>query len=384
MALKRAALLVLALLAFMIFANPGYAAMDVEASAKGAIVMDAQSGQVLFEHNSHEKLYPASMTKLMTLILALEAIEAGKASLTDQVVVSENAAGYGGSQLYLEVGETFTLEEMLYAIMVGSANDASVALAEHLAGSEKAFVDLMNKKAKEIGAKNTHFTNSHGLHDPDHYTTPYDMALIARYSLRFPQTLEISATKYYEWRDGESARYNLNKLLWWYPGADGFKTGTTTEAGRNLVSTVQRDGLRLIVVVMGAEYGERYSHMKESMLLYNAAFRNYGFKEFYQPGQSLGTVAVGKGAVDQVDAVAKEKVGTITPKGDTQQYETRVELFNDVTAPVKKGQPLGHVVLLKDGQELQRVLLVSAQEVPRGTVWRQIGKTLTAVFTVAK
>ena len=215
---KRLAILIsFAGLLFFAFPFPALAA-DFSLEAKGAILMDAATGQVLFEQNADEKWYPASMTKIMTLGLALEAIQQEEAQLADRVLTSENAAGYGGSQVYLAPGETFTLEEMLIAISVGSANDASVAVAEHLAGSEENFVRLMNEKAQQLGAVNTHFTNSHGLHDDEHYTTPRDMALISQWALKLPKMKELTTIKEYTFRGEPRPLIHItNKLLWWYP-----------------------------------------------------------------------------------------------------------------------------------------------------------------------
>jgi D-alanyl-D-alanine carboxypeptidase (penicillin-binding protein 5/6) len=252
---------------------------EVDIKAESAILIEAKSGDIIHELNVDKKWYPASMTKLMTLAVVLDLLEKGQVDLNERVVTSENAASYGGAQLYLEPGEEFTLDDMLKAIIIGSANDASVAVAEHIAGSEQAFAELMNEKAKEIGALNTHFVNSHGLHDENHYTTAKDMALIGQYSLRFPKTLEYTSMQHCEFRkEPATERYSLNKLLWWYPGTDGFKTGTTSAAKRNFVGTVERDGLRLISVVMGVD--EPNGHFRETMKLFNHGFANYIFKQF--------------------------------------------------------------------------------------------------------
>ncbi|HEX3011267.1 MAG TPA: D-alanyl-D-alanine carboxypeptidase family protein, partial [Syntrophomonadaceae bacterium] len=208
----------------------------LDVKAESYILMDADSGKVICAKNEHKKLPPASMTKLMTLILAVEALEEGKASLKDKVVTSENAWKMGGSQIYLEPGETMTYEDMLISIAVGSANDACVAVAEHLEGTHQEFVKKMNEKAKFLGLKDTHFINSYGLPANDHYTSAYDMAVMARYALKYPKLLELTSIKEYNLRQGEFKLFNTNKLLWWYQGADGFKTGWTNEAKYCLTS----------------------------------------------------------------------------------------------------------------------------------------------------
>ncbi|MEW6621634.1 MAG: D-alanyl-D-alanine carboxypeptidase family protein [Bacillota bacterium] len=367
------------LLSFLLIGGPVAAEIDIKGEA--AILVNASDGMVIHEKNSDKKWYPASMTKLMTLIIALEAEKNGQCSMNDKVVTSENAASYGGTQLYLEPGEEFTLDDMLKAVILGSANDASVAVAEHIAGTEEAFVELMNKKAKEIGAINTHFMNSHGLHHDDHYTTAKDMALIALYSLRYPETLEYTSLKYYEFReDPPTARYSLNKLLWWYPGADGLKTGTTTVAKRNLVATANRDGLRLISVVMGVD--EQNGHFRESMKLLNYGFAKYSFKMFFEQGTILGKVRVDKGMVDLIDIVPQENIGLAILKGQDEGYETKINLVAYLPAPVNKGTYAGEVIILKEGQEIKKYELVAASDVPKGSFSRLLGKVFKKVFCV--
>ncbi len=355
--------------------------IKLDIMSESAVIIDAGSGKILYDMNSDKKWYPASMTKLMTLIIALEAIHNNQASLEDEVITSTNASSYGGSQLYLKEGERFSLNEMLTAVIIGSANDASVAVAEHVAGSEEAFVDLMNKKSKEIGCINTHFVNSHGLHDENHYTTAADMAKIARYSLKFPETLEFTSLKFHKFRDEpKTERYSLNKLLWWYPGTDGFKTGTTSVAKRNLVSTCKREGLRLITVVMGAD--ETRGHFTETMKLFNAGFRMYSYLEFYPEGKKMGVVQVGKGSQDNVSIEAKESIGLTILKGNDKNYKTQVLLPKTVSAPFSKGTPAGEVIIYKNDESVQNVTLVTAEGVKKGSIIRMISKVLKGVYTM--
>lgn len=357
-------------------------AAELELKAKGAILMDAATGQVLWEQNPDVRWYPASMTKVMTMMLVLEAVEQGKLHLQDQVVASEHAASFGGTQVWLEPGETFTVEEMLKAVAVGSANDCSVALAEHLAGSEEAFVEMMNAKAAALGATNTHFTNSHGLPDPNHYTTPRDMAIMARYALRFPDMLRLTSIKEYTFREEPKLLilYNTNKLLWWYPGSDGLKTGTTSEAGRNLCATASREGLRLIAVVMGVD--EPRGHFSEAIKLLNYGFAQYTFKEFYPAGAAVSELAVDKGAADRVLLVASERVGAAVPKGEAANLQIDIRLPDSIPAPVAKGQPLGQAVIKAGGDEIHRVNLVAAADVPAASLGQQIRKVLVSIFSI--
>lgn len=352
---------------------------DFQLDVSGAVLIDANTGQVLFDQNAGQKWFPASVTKVMTLIIALEMVAQGQANLDDPVITSEYAAGMGGSQVWLESGETFSLEKMLIAIAVGSANDASVAVAEHLAGSEEAFVGLMNAKAKELGAKNTHFVNCHGLHDPEHYTCPYDTALFARYALHFPKMLELTSIKEYTFREKPKlVLWNTNKLLWWYPGTDGFKTGSTELAKYNLCSTVERNGLRLIAVVLGVE--QPRGHFSESIKLYNYGFAQYVFKQFYAVGEKVCSIPVDKGMVERVEAVSPQKIGLAVRKGQEGTLATRVELHPSITAPLAKDEKIGEVVILQEGRELTRVPLVAAVAVPKCHLTKQIGRVWARSF----
>ncbi|KKM08893.1 hypothetical protein SY88_22495 [Clostridiales bacterium PH28_bin88] len=357
----------------VIYPFPVAWAQELNLKAKGVILMDADSGQILYEQDADARWYPASVTKVMTLLLALEAVEEGRACLDDTVIASEYACSFGGSQVWLEPGEKFPLEQMLIAVAVGSANDASVAVAEHIAGSEEAFVEMMNQKAKKLGATNTHFTNPHGLHNDEHYTSARDMALISRYALRYPKMLELTAIKEYTFREEPKlVLWNTNKLLWWYPGTDGLKTGTTSEGGRSLASTVEREGLRLIGVVMGVDYAK--GHFSESMKLYNYGFARFGFKQFFAPTDIVQHIPVAKGDRDSLPVVPARKVGAMVPKGKGEGLVTRIELPPMVTAPVAQGQRVGEVVVLRDNQELSRVDLLAAETVGRGSLLREVGK----------
>lgn len=372
-------ILIFAILFMLITCIPVGAEVDI--NAETAILIDAATGDVIYELDSEKKWYPASMTKLMTLIVALDQVEKGELSLEEKVITSENAASYGGAQLYLEVGEEFTMEEMLKAVVLGSANDASVAVAEHIAGSEQSFADMMNEMAEKIGCTNTHFVNSHGLHHDEHYTTAKDMALIGQYSLRYPKTLELTSIQYHEFReDPPTARYSLNKLLWWYPGADGFKTGTTSIAKRNLAATASRDGLRLIAVVMGVD--EVNGHFRESMKLFNYGFGKYSFKLFYEQNTVFGQARVGKGAVNFVDVITPGNVGITILKGQDEGFSTRISLMSYLPAPVDKGTVAGELIVMKDGKEVKSYELVTAFEVPRGTLLQMVTKVFKCVFSL--
>jgi len=370
--------MILCSLASMTLAN------ELNIKGEACILVDGISGETLYTQNADKKWFPASITKIMTLVLALEAIEQGKADLEDQVSTSEYAASMGGSQVYLYAGETRTLHEMLIAIAVGSGNDASAAVGEFLAGSNEAFIDMMNAKAKELGMNNTHFVNSHGLHDDNHYTSAEDMAKLGVYALDVPKFLEYTSIYEYDFRPEPKPLklWNTNRLLKWYDGCDGMKTGSTSIAKRNLVSTAERDGLRLVAVVLGVDTAN--GHFTESMKLLNYGFNQYEFAEIHKSGDKVATIDIGKGEVDQIDLVAAKSVGAIKKKGEDLNLASEINVAEFITAPIKKGTKLGEITVLKDGKELEKVDLVAVQDVARGSLGRQIAKMFSQVMLAVK
>lgn len=350
----------------------------LETDAVSAILMDAESGQILFEKEIHKELPPASVTKLMTLLVAADAVQSGRVNLTDKVTASEGASSLGGSQIYLEPGETFSLEEMLISIAVGSANDACYAVAEHISGTHEAFVEDMNKKAKEIGANHTHFVNAYGLPAEGHYTSAYDLALMGREALKYPLVRKLTSMKEYDLRDGKFKLWNTNKLLWWYEGADGFKTGWTSEANYCLASTVEREGLRLIAVVMGVP--QVRGHFSESMKLYNYGFANFTHKEYAPANQKQGVIEVRKGMEQEVVAVTEKALGVTVQKGNDKNIWAETKLNPDVEAPVKAGQKVGEILLYRDKELIASVNLVAEKDIAKAGIGKQIIRTLENVF----
>lgn len=344
----------------------------LETTAESAVIMEAHNGKVLFAKEPDKELPMASVTKIMTLLLAVEAVEQGKFKLTDRVVASENAWEMGGSQIYLEPGEEMSLEEILLAVAVGSANDASVALAEHIAGTEEAFVEAMNRRAQELGLRHTRFANCTGLPAPGHYTSSYDLAVIMRECLKHPLFKKLSAVYEYDLRGGKFKLWNTNKLLKWYPVVDAGKTGWTNEARYCLASSGEKDGLRLIVVVLGTP--EPNSHFRESIKLYRYGFARYKAIVMAEKGAPVKTVKVAKGVNGQVEAVAADKVVVVAPKGEDKGFSAKIELPEQVSAPVARGQLLGTYRVFKDGQEVQSAPLVAGTDVPKATLWQQINK----------
>ena len=357
--------------------QPLYAA-EIETEAASAILMDAASGKILFEKEPHKELPPASVTKLMTLLVAADALQTGRVKLTDKVTASENACKLGGSQIYLEPGETFSLEEMLIAIAVGSANDACVAVAEHISGTHEAYVEEMNKKAQDLGLQHTHFVNSYGLPADGHYTSAYDLAVMSREALNYPLIRKLTSIKEYDLRGGQFKLWNTNKLLWWYNGADGFKTGWTNEAKYCLASTVERDGLRLIAVVMGVP--QPRGHFSESMKIYNYGFAKYSFKEFAPAQSKQGVIKVRKGDGAEINAVTEKALGVTVEKGKDKKFWVETKLNPEVTAPLQQGQKVGEILLYQDNEVQTSVNLVAEKAVPRAGLYQQLTRTLKAVL----
>lgn len=350
----------------------------LETTAVSAVLYEPLSGKILWEKEPHQRLPMASVTKLMTLLLAVEAVEQGKFKLEDKVVASENAWEMGGSQIYLDPGEEMSLWEMLLAVGLQSANDANVAVAEHVAGSEEAFVEEMNSKVAKLGLTDTHFVNSHGLPAEDHYTSAYDMAVILKEGLKYPLFRKITAMKEFDLRNGAFKLWNTNKLLWWYDGADAGKTGWTEDAKYCLASSVERDGLRLICVVLGIP--EPKGHFNESTKIYNYGFARYKAVNFAGQGAKVGEIKVGKGLAQSVDVVTPEKVSVVVPRGEDKGFEARVELPGEIGAPVSKGQEVGKYVVLKDGQEVFQSKLVAGQDVPKTKALEQIKRVIDGIF----
>ncbi len=340
----------------------------IDVKAKAAVLMDASTGEVLYSFGENEKLYPASVTKIMPLLLFMEALDSGKMALTDTVTTSPTAAGKGGSQIWLKEGETMTVDELLRATAIGSANDACTALGEHIAGSEEAFVKMMNERAKELGMESTHFVNCSGLDDDttEHLTTAMDIAVMSRELLSHERIRTYTTVWMDSLRDGETQLVNTNKLVRFYSGTTGLKTGTTSKAGHCLSASAERDGLHLIAVVMGAANStDRFEGAK--------AMLNWGFANFEtvtpQIDSSLfGQVKVLRGVEDTIKPVIKG-VSPITLKsGQKNKIETVITLSEDVEAPVEENQVLGRVQLKIGDEVISEYNLISEKGVEKTTL----------------
>lgn len=311
--------------------------LNLESGA--AILIEQSTGQVLYSHNSHEQLRPASVTKIMSILLIMEQIDNGNLSYTDPISCSETARSMGGSQIWLDPRETLTVDEMLKAICVVSANDCVVAMAEHIAGSEEAFVQMMNDKAKELGMNDTTFKNCHGIDEDGHLTSAYDIALMSRELLtKHPNITKYTTIWMDTLRDGKSQLVNTNKLIKTYRGITGLKTGSTSLALYNLSASATRDNLSLIAVIMKAPSTKiRFS---EAQKLLDYGFNKFSFKSFGNKNDVIQTVIVNKGVIKNVDIVLEKNSGTLIEKGKEGQISQSVEINNNIEAPIKKGDKL--------------------------------------------
>ncbi|EHL73800.1 MULTISPECIES: D-alanyl-D-alanine carboxypeptidase family protein [Bacillus] len=353
--------------------------------AKSAVLIERDTGAVLYDKNSHERLPPASMTKIMTMILIMEAIQEGRLHWNDKVRASEKAASMGGSQVFLEPGEEMTVKEMLKAIAVGSANDASIAMAEHIAGSEEEFVKMMNKKAKELGLKDTKFQNPTGLPAKGHYSSAYDMALMAKELLKYPQITKYTGLYESYLRENTDKKFwlvNTNKLVKHYPGVDGLKTGFTNDAKYCLTATAKKNNMRVIAVVFGAPTPKSRNTQISKMLDY--AFARYETSPIYGQGETLGQVKISKGKKSKIDAKTAESVSVLIKKGEAlNKLQRDIHLKKDIKAPVHKGDKIGELVLKKDGKILSKTPLISEENVAKAGWWQYYKKAFN-LFTKAE
>ena len=329
-----------------------------------AILIDQNSGQILYSHNIHEKLRPASVTKIMTLLLIMDEIDSGRLNYSDSISCSENASSMGGSQIWLDSSEVLTVDEMLKAICIVSANDASVAMAEHIAGSEENFVLKMNEKAKQLGMNDTCFKNCHGLDEDGHLTSAYDIALMSRELLKNHPTITKYTTIWMDsLRDGKSELVNTNKLLRNYSGCTGLKTGSTSTALFNLSASATRDNLSLIAVIMRGET----SHIRfnEAQKLLNYGFNNFEYLTFCDKNEIIKKIPVTKGTLNYTDIIVETDSGALILKGQSSNIITNIKLPETLEAPVKKGSKIGEINFYLSDTHLGTVNLISNQSVAK-------------------
>lgn len=356
-------------------------AVELPLTSRAALLMEKTTGEILFAQNEHEALEPASVTKIMTLLLTMDAIDSGAMAYDDVVTVSANAAGMGGSQVFLAEGEKITVEELLKSVCVSSGNDAAVALAEKVSGVTELFVEQMNNRAKGLGMDDTHFVNCTGLTAKGHVTSAYDIALMSRELLtKHPDIRRFTTIWTDTIRDGTFGLANTNKLIRFYDGATGLKTGYTTSAGYCISATAEREGMELIAVIMKGETADKRNTDAKALL-------NYGFSTYAlvsaAPEESLPVLPVSMGGTEQVPLMLPEEgVTALVEKGRANALTRRIDLPEGLTAPVAAGQPVGTLTLLDGETEVLAVPILAAEDVPRrswGSLFVQLLRTVSFV-----
>ncbi len=385
--MKKFIVLVSILFSFLLVTTPVFGeekrdgesgSVNLAPDAKSGILIERDTGSILYNKNAHEKLPPASMTKLMTLLLIMEAIDQGELKKDEMIRISERAASMGGSQIFLEAGEEMSVDDLLKGIAVASGNDASVALAERLEGSEEAFVKKMNEKVKELGLENTKFENSTGLPVDDHYSTAYDMAMIAKELLKYEDITNYTSIYEDYLRKGQENEFwlvNTNKLVRFYPGVDGLKTGFTNEAKYCLTATAEKNDMRVVAVVMGAETTKERNATISNMLDY--AFNQYETNQLFEKDEKVSTLELLKADKQSVDVVVSESVSTLHNKGEsTDKVSTEISMNSDLVLPIKKGDQVG-VLTVKNGDEkVSEVPLTVMSDVKEASYFTLLKRTL--------
>ena len=348
-----------------------------ELSSPSAILMDADSGKILFEKNAHDQRPCASITKVMTLTLVMEALDSGKIRLDDVVTASAHAASMGGSDIWLEEGEQMSVDDMIKATAVASANDAAVALAEFICGTEDDFVSKMNEKARQLGMNDTTFMNCNGLDEEGHITSAYDVAVMSRELIKHEKIFDYTGIWLDELRNGETQIVNTNKLLKTYDGITGLKTGTTGDAGSCITATAERDGLSLIAVVLGADSGT--ARFKDAATLLDYGFANFETAEL-RLSDDLYPITVEGGMSDKADLTCAEKSYLTLPKGQLEGLKRKLDIAESIEAPVTKGTKVGTLSFSMDGEELASFDILTAEDVEKKSFSSLFALVLAAAF----
>lgn len=351
-------------------------------NAKSAILIEASTGEVLFEKNADERLVPASMTKMMSMLVIIEAIENGDLKWNQEIQVSENASSMGGSQILLETGEKMSVRDLFKGVAIASGNDAVVALAEAVAGTEDAFVQKMNDKAKELGLKNTNFKNPHGLDTANHYSSARDMSLIAKELVKHEKVLEFTSVYEDYLRENTDRKIwlvNTNKLVRFYDGVDGLKTGFTEGAGYCLTATAKKDGMRVIAVVMGEADSKTRNQEVSEMLDY--AFAQYKLENLLEDGYSLGEYKVYNGKAEFVTVIPKDGATILRKKGEKSSKATYEADVYELKAPLKKGDVVGSLKIKEDGKVIRKVKLTVDKNVKKANYLELLGRNIRDMVT---
>ena len=365
--MKKIILIILLMFSFLLPVN----AAEMEISAKSAILIDQNTGKVLYKKNENEKLAMASMTKIMSLLLIMEKIDEGVIKYDDIVEISQEASSMGGSQIFLNPGDKYKVKDLLKGVAMASANDAVVALAEKTYGSKESFIEAMNKRAEELNLKNTHFVNVHGLDDENHYSSSYDMAIMAKELLKYEKILDYTKVyeEYLQKPDGSQIwLVNTNKLVRFYDGVDGLKTGYTAKAGYCLTATAKKNNLRLISVVMGEESIEKRS--QDTVKLLNYGFNTYKVNLIKDKKEVLGKVKVEKGKKEYVDVVlVNDAIVLLNVNDKVSKYNFKIDI-EKIVAPVKKGNVIGKVQILnEDNKIINEVDITVKEDVKKANIW---------------
>lgn len=359
------------ILIIVLFLNMSISYGEMDIGVKSYLLMDFNSGEILLSSNEHDRLPPASITKIMTLLIAMESLESGSIKLKDQVIISESASKAIGTTVYLDAGEVQTVESLIKAIAIRSANDASIALATFISGTENDFVRLMNDKAIKLGMENTNFNNSSGLPVENHYSTAYDIGIMSRELMKYEEIIPYLTTYMEDMQVGKSktsiqTMVNTNRLIKDYEGANGIKTGSTLEAKNCLSASAKRGNLQLIAVVMGAETSAlRFSETKK---LLDYGFSNYESITIGKKGNIVASLAVEKGKDNSVDLVLERDCYLLLAKGDKKDIDKEMVYPEYINAPIDKGQIAGELIIKIDGQEVDRVNLITKSQVEKGSL----------------
>ena len=358
---------------------------DLGLQSKSAVLMEASTGQILYQENIHEKLPPASITKVMTLLLIYEAVDSGRITWEDTVTISEHAASMGGSQVFLEGGEEQTVKDLTKCISIASANDASVAMAEYIGGSEDSFVGMMNARARELGMENTNFVNACGLDTDGHVSSSYDIALMSKQLINnYPEISEYATTWMdtitHKTRQGEKAfgLTNTNRLVKWYKGATGLKTGSTGKALFCLSGTANRDEMNLVAVVMGAPNSS--TRFSEVMQLFDYGFANYSVLKGHETGEVVGETEVFKGLLKTMPVTVKDEVSTVIQKGSRNDIEWEIIINDAVNAPFETGEKAGEIIYKLNGNEVGRSDLVTIDSMEKIGFAGMLGRVIEKWF----
>ena len=356
-------------------------AEDLAPNAKSSIIVEQSTGEVIYENNSHEKMAPASMTKIMSLLLIMESLENKTIKWDDEVTVSENASSMGGSQILLETNEKMKVEDLVKGISIASGNDAVVAMAEYIAGSEENFVKMMNAKVKSLGLKDTTFKNCHGLDEEGHVSSAYDMAMIGRELLRHEKIIEFTSIYEMYLRENTDKKIwlvNTNKLVRFKEGVDGLKTGYTKTAGYCLTATMKKNNMRIIATVMGEPSAQKRNSEVSSMLDY--AFNQYKIKKFLNKNKVVKSVKLSKAKYDKVNIIPMEEVNILSKKTDKIKPSYEIEL-NDIKAPVRKGEIVGTLIVKNNNKKIQEVNLTVERNVEKANLFQLYWNNIKNVIT---